>query len=335
MSLRRRFCERLVVSGIAALGVHTMTGLTMAQDADKKRVAEALFRDARALMDAGKYDEACPKFAASQRADPSIGTELNLADCYERTGKTASAWALFRDAVRGAQREGRADREKVARERAAALEPALPRMLITVPDTGRPLEIRRNGEVLDPGLVGTAEPLDPGRYVLEASAAGRRTWTRDVDIDARAQTVQITIPPLEAVAPPPPRATTQNPQPAHEAPRDRGAWSTQATLALVAAGSGLAGLATGTAMGLTAVSHYSEAKSRCTPTGCDDAARAKASSAEELGNAATAVFVAGAVLATAALPLWLTAPRGPSRARLEIVPAVATTTAAVLLRGAF
>src|SRR5258708_14001136 len=53
---------------------------------------------AKQLADAGKYDEACPWFEKSYKADPQLGALLNLADCHEHVGKTATAWAEFRPA---------------------------------------------------------------------------------------------------------------------------------------------------------------------------------------------------------------------------------------------
>src|ERR1019366_5157952 len=54
--------------------------------------AEALFEEGRSLVAAGKYAEACPKFADSERLGPSVATLLNLAKCWGRGGRTAPAW---------------------------------------------------------------------------------------------------------------------------------------------------------------------------------------------------------------------------------------------------
>src|SRR3954468_3549725 len=68
--------------------------------------AEALFRQGRQLMSEGKTAEACEKFGASERMDPSSGTLLNLADCDAKSGKSASAWAEFLAAARMARNQG-------------------------------------------------------------------------------------------------------------------------------------------------------------------------------------------------------------------------------------
>src|ERR1700690_321489 len=67
--------------------------------AASKAVATQLFDDAQALLAKGELASACAKYAESQRLDPQLGTLLHLGDCYERLGKTASAWASFKDAI--------------------------------------------------------------------------------------------------------------------------------------------------------------------------------------------------------------------------------------------
>ena len=63
--------------------------------AQDRALAETLFRDGRALVQAGKVAEGCTKLADSQQLDPQMGTLLNVALCQEQQGKTASAWAAF------------------------------------------------------------------------------------------------------------------------------------------------------------------------------------------------------------------------------------------------
>src|SRR5258706_12663688 len=98
-----------------------------AQNASSQAAAQALFDEARGLMNEGKFGDACPKFAESQRLDPGAGTLLNLANCYAKNGRTASAWVTFKDAAAAADVKRRADWSQRARERATALEPLLSR----------------------------------------------------------------------------------------------------------------------------------------------------------------------------------------------------------------
>src|SRR5688572_5284659 len=96
-----------------------------AQDASGKAAAEALFENGVQLMKAGRFADACPKLETSQRVDPGVGTLLYLAECYERLGRTASAWATFREAESLARASNQADRARTAQARAQKLEPEL------------------------------------------------------------------------------------------------------------------------------------------------------------------------------------------------------------------
>ena len=53
--------------------------------------SRTLFDEARRLMAEGKYAEACLELEQSQKLRSGIGTQFNLAECYEKTGRIASA----------------------------------------------------------------------------------------------------------------------------------------------------------------------------------------------------------------------------------------------------
>src|SRR5689334_21242307 len=104
---------------------------------EQKASAEALFDAAIQAMKDGHYTDACPKLENSQRIDPGVGTLLYLGECYERIGRTASAWATFREAASQAEASGQARRAKAAHDRIAKLEPDLSYLTIEVAEGTR------------------------------------------------------------------------------------------------------------------------------------------------------------------------------------------------------
>ncbi|WP_437312644.1 hypothetical protein [Sorangium sp. So ce385] len=170
--------------------------------------AQALFDAARQLMAQGRHAEACPKLEESQRLDPGIGTQFNLAACYEQVGRTASAWSTFLDVAGAAKAAGQLEREKVARQRATALEPKLIRLTITAPaDAPADLQVKRDGALVGRAQWGTPVPVDPGKHTVEASAAGRSPFVKTVELNKAGASETVAVPPLagapaRAAAPP-------------------------------------------------------------------------------------------------------------------------------------
>jgi hypothetical protein len=146
------------------------------------------------------YDEACPKFEESQRLDGGIGTMFNLADCWEHSGRSASAWAMFLDTAAAARAANQEDRAKVAKERATKLEPKLSHMTIRLASVDPGLEVRRDGQVVGQAAYNTAVPVDPGAHRIEVSATGKKPFSSSVDVAASAS-VSVQIPKLENADP--------------------------------------------------------------------------------------------------------------------------------------
>jgi hypothetical protein len=156
--------------------------------------AHSLFLEARAAMEKGDYDTACPKLEESMRLDPAVGTQLNMADCYERVGKVGSAWAGFLDAASMAKSSHQPEREKLARTRAKALEPRLPKLLIDADASAEPgMEVLRDGAAVGSASWGSALVVDPGAHDIVASAPGKQSWRTVVDAK-EGRTARVTVP---------------------------------------------------------------------------------------------------------------------------------------------
>lgn len=155
-----------------------------APPASDPAAAQSLFNEARVLMQKGRFSEACPKLAQSQRIDPGGGTLLNLALCHEKEGKLASAWTEYEDSLSLARKTRRKDREQLASERIAALEPRLPRMSVEIaapiPDGA---DVQVDGASIARAAWAVATPFDPGTHEVKVTAPGRATWSRAITLN--------------------------------------------------------------------------------------------------------------------------------------------------------
>ena len=291
-----------------------------------KAAAQGLLEEARKLVDRRHYATACTKLEESHALDPAAGTLLTLADCYEKTGRTATAWSTFRETAAFARRASDREREHQARERAKDLQPTLS-YLTVITWKGQDIDVARDGKPIDSALVGTAIPVDPGSHKIVASAPGKRSWSTKVTVRERSDRVTVSVPILAedpTAAAPIDRITTRTDDyPMPEASRG----GVQRAFAIVAAALGVAGVATGTVFGLKASSTMDEAKAQCTgsgfkyPSHCGDNSVRLSEDAVQSGQISTIGFIAGgAGIATFAL-LWLTAPsNSDSSVSLAVAP---------------
>lgn len=320
-------------------------GPAHAQGGDKA-TAEILFNEGRTLMQDGKFDLACEKLAESQRLDPGVGTLLNLAECQERQGRTASAWATWLEAASGARAAGHADREAHARQRADALKSKLVTLTVDVPEENRVegLAVLRNGTPLGRALWGTAAPVDPGTHTITASAPGHQSWSSVAGV-REGTPARVVVPRLTKDVPTAPPAPA-TPSIGFGADASSSARPAQASdrkgppvLSYVAGGVGVIGLGVGALFGLQAISKKNDSEDDCDSENvCGDdglALRDEAFDAAMVSNIGFGVGVAG--LAAAAV-IWLTAPVAESSSGSGVLAVSATATpglAAVTVQGAF
>jgi hypothetical protein len=339
----------IVVTSLSLACVAAWPTAARAENASSQAAAQALFEEARTLMNQGKFAEACPKFAESQRLDPGAGTLLNLANCYEKNGQTASAWVTFKDAAAAADVKKRVDWSQRARERAAAIEPLLSRLTIAVSAEAKVdgLEVRRDGVTVGSAEWGTAIPVDPGEHAIEATAPKRKKWSTVAKVGPKADKASVTVPALESepvasavVDPslPPKPVAADTPPPSEPAPGSTG--SGQRTVGLVVGGFGVAGLAVGTVFGLTAISKGSDAKKLCpTAPSCSSAEGVQANDdAKSAAAVSTVGMIVGGVALAAGAVLYLTAPKGASKetaTRVHVAPNVGYQSVGLNVGGAW
>jgi hypothetical protein len=265
---------------VIALGLLSFTfwyGVAMGQPAGDPPLdaagAHVLFSEGRELMKQGEVARACSKFEESYRLRAGTGTLFNLADCWEKLGRTASAWAGFLDVAARAKRAGDTEREDMARERASGLVPKLAHLTIRAAAAPVP-RIERNGVLVGPAMLGSSVPVDPGMHHISVTAPGKRGWETTLSVEPGAQ-LSLEIPPLQDAPREPPAKTAPRAAPVRSAApelemRSPAPRKTQRVLGYVLGGAGVVAIGTATFFGLRAISKNTDARGHCPGRVCRD-----------------------------------------------------------------
>ncbi len=288
-----------------ALGVGlALGGPAQAQTAEQKAAAQQAFDAAVAFMNAGDHEKACPLLEESLALDPAMGTKYQLAQCYEKTGRLASAWAHYVEVADAARAAKMDEREKWARERAEAIKPRLSHLTVRVPAEVAAvpgLHVLRDGVPMGPGLWSTPLPVDGGPHRVSATAPSRIPWSLEVPVPVEGGNVTVEVPPLaEAYMQPAPMGLEYAPV-AHAAPKP------VSPLVYVGLGVAGAGVVVGTVTGIVSMSQTSSLQDDCPDDLCPADKEGEVDRATALGHVSTGSFVV-AGLGTAVGLIALLAP---------------------------
>ncbi|UQA55565.1 hypothetical protein [Polyangium aurulentum] len=292
--------------------------------------AEALFQEGKELLDAGRFVEACDKLAESDKLDPAIGTLGLLAACHEGQGRLATAWREYKETAARAE-AAKDDRAAVARERAAALEPNLPRLSVRLARPSAEVEVFRNRERVPPEDLGVAVPVDPGTYEIVARAPRRPEHRVTITVKPGAQAV-VEVPDLDRLeAPPSPAAPAPS---AKDAPSGLGP---RRTAGLIVAGVGLAGVVVGGVAGAVALGQNRESiaiHEHCSTSAECDEGRALRQKAFRTATVSTVGFAVGGAGLVAGV-LLLAIPKAKPEPRTAIAPFVSGNGGGAVVLGQF
>ncbi len=332
--------EAVWVGGALALASMLGSVHAHADGASNPAVAEALYEEARGLMKQGKVDQACPKFKQSYDLDPGGGTLLNLAECYEKQGKFASAWSTFKEAQVTAQRDGRRERVEYAKKHIAAIEPKLSKITIIVTsDASTPgLSVMLDGAELGAAAWGVGVPVDPGPHELSASAPNKASYQQHVDVSSATAATTLTIPQLAdvPVAAPPPQLVDEGLK-KMPVPSEPSVSNGSKTLGYVLVGAGVVGIGIGSYFGLRAFSKWSERKDDCVG-GCTNAAKSAGDDAKSAALLSDVGFGVGVIAAGVGTYLLLSSKHSSelsSAKSVQLLPVVAAGGCGLWLRGSY
>lgn len=209
-----------------AIAILLCARLGIAEDqAQPQSLAQRLFDEARELMERSEFVEACPKLATSYRLEPATGTLLNLALCHEQQGHTASVYIAYVNARARAMQEGNAQRQELAEQRIATVEPTLCRVAVTQPEPVLGLWSTIDGVAVNTTDAGTAVPLDPGRHVLEYGAPNRVPLSLTIELTTPGEKLLVQLQPLHPARTEKPAVTLSPPPQVGLAESNHAAWT--------------------------------------------------------------------------------------------------------------
>ena len=284
--------------------------------ADAQAEAVALFDQGIKDMKAGNFEKACKSLAQSLSLVNDSGTKGALARCYEKQGKLATSWLLWRELADTAPTP---ELRKDATKQANKLDARVPKYQVAHVGMTPGLVLMVNDKTVDP-LIDIPVPIDPGPVRVSASAPGHEPWKAELKAE-EGKVLSIEVPELVASKVVPDKTKSDKGKKVATPGRGR------RLLGWTLAGVGVAAAGGGGFFGLQARSRYADAKDICGGTidQCDplkvDDAQSKVDSARSAGTLSTALFAAGGAAIAIGIVVVVTAPKAKEQRTVTVAPA--------------
>ena len=282
-------------------------------------------------MKAGQYEKACNSFERSMATYEDSGTKGSLARCYEKLGRLASSWKLWRELADTAPSS---DLRKDAAAQAAKLEPRIGRYVIKLTNPPPDLSVTLNGQPTK--LTDVPVPIDAGGVIVRAYAAGRKDFSAELAAtDGKVLTIEIPELAVETIV------EKKDPDPIEPPPPPPPPSSKRKYLGLGLVGVGAGAVIAGGVFGLKARSAFGDAEDLCggNVDNCIadrvDEAQVKVDDARSAGTLSTVLVVAGGAAIVGGIVLYVTAPKAVEKQQVTVRPLATPSTAGLVLTGRF
>jgi hypothetical protein len=282
--------------------------------ADKVR-ADKLFDDGRRYLAGHEYALACTAFEQSQQADPAIGTQLNIALCYEQWGEAhvVAAYHAYVEAERLAKMKFD-DRAKAAHRKVEELYVKLPHLTVTIPETADANAVfLMDGKDAERATLTGDMIVEAGEHAIEVRVLGAPPKTQRVNVHLGAHETLVLDVPVGIAEP---RAATT---------RKKGRF--YAGIGLAATGGVALGVASYVAV--VARSDYNDAIASCPSSTCTTHGAYNATQ-DAISHANTASIIGGVGVAAAAVGVYLIL---TSRGEVAAAPMVGNGTVGLAIGG--
>ena len=270
--------------------------------------AKTLFDQGQKQMEEKNYAAACASFKASNEQVARVGTLLNLADCYEKAGKLASAWGAYFDAINLGRRQGRPEYEEFAQKKKDELEPKLLKLSILVPLDVRVdgMTVKRDGAVVEPAAWGVPIAVDPGTHTVDVTAPHKLPEHKEIVVDEDHKMSELKVDKLADAPVAWPRS--DQPQVVEKIVQVHSMWTPLRIGGIVLGSAGVVSIIVGSILGLVANDTYQHAlKVECggDPNGCSPLGVTDGATAHNLAGVATGLFVGGLIAVAGGVTLFV------------------------------